>query len=124
MIEFEVLGNPDLYQAASRGIWLIDIHNAAEKAANGRHAAYGTPVWVQAVFRLLRPPIAPTQMIRPAAKPDLDMLMSTSLDAMTGALFADESQVVSMTASKVYVLPGYTAGALFKVSFGVEAYEG
>ena len=124
MIEFEVLGTPDLFQLSSRGIWLIDIHKAAQKAANGRHAAYGTPVWVQAVFRLLRPPIAPTQMIRPAARPDLDLLMSTSLDAMTGALFADESQVVSMTVSKVYALPDQAPGAVFKVSFGVEGYEG
>lgn len=124
MIQFEVLGNPDLYQNSSRMAWMIDIHNAAERAANGRHAASGTPVWVTAVFRLQRPTIPPTQMIRPTARPDLDMLMRTSLDAITGVLFANESQVVSMTASKVYALPDQAPGAVFKVSFGVEGYKG
>ena len=124
MIEFEVLGNPALYQTSSLAAWRTDIHNAAEKAANGRHAAIGTPVWVQAVFRLQRPESPPTQAIRPTARPDLDMLMRTSLDAMAGVLFADDSQVVSMAVSKVYALPDQAPGAVFKVSFGIEGYKG
>lgn len=115
MIEFEVLGNP---------CRVLDIYTAAWAAAAGRFATRGTPVWVQAVFRLQRPESTPTQAIRPTTGPEIDKLMRTSLAAMTGVLFADESQVVSMTVSKVYALPDQTPGAVFKVSFGVEKHVG
>lgn len=122
MIEFEVLGAPDWYQPSSIA-WWIDVINAAEKAADGRFATKGTPVWVTAVFRLQRPAGAPLLAIRPTTRPDLHRLMLASIDAMIGVLFANDSQVVSMTVSKVYVLPDQAPGAVFRVSFGCEEYE-
>ena len=135
MIRFEVLGNP-VTQGSGKAIndragrarfipdhraplaaWRTDIHNAAEAAAQGRFAAKGTPVRVMAVFRLQRPKIAPKRVIAPTTKPDIDKLERASLDAMTGVLFADDSQVVSMHSIKVYADPGRAPGAEFEVMF-------
>jgi len=136
-IRFEVLGNP-VTQGSGKAIndrsgharfipdhraplaaWRTDIHNAAEKAAEGRFAPKGTPVWVVASFRLQRPKSAPRRVIRPTTKPDIDKLARASLDAMTGVVFADDSQVVSLALSKCYALPDQPPGAVFEVAFTV-----
>jgi crossover junction endodeoxyribonuclease RusA len=47
---------------------------------------------------------------RPATKPDIDKLVRACLDAMTGLVFRDDSQVVTIVARKLYAsdvrLPG------------------
>lgn len=137
MIRFEVLGNP-VTQGSGKAIndragrarfipdhrapladWRMAIRNAAQNAAAGRFAPRGTPVWVSAAFRLQRPRSAPKRVIRPTTKPDIDKLARASLDAMTGVVFADDSQVVSLALSKCYALPGQPPGAVFEVSFTV-----
>lgn len=43
---------------------------------------------------------------------DLDKLLRSTLDAMTGIVFADDCQVVTLYAAKRYALPGEQPGAL------------
>ncbi|HSG19643.1 MAG TPA: RusA family crossover junction endodeoxyribonuclease [Burkholderiaceae bacterium] len=43
-----------------------------------------------------------SQQIKPAAKPDIDNLIKTVMDACNGVTYADDAQVVRITASKRY----------------------
>ncbi len=62
-------------------------------------------VKVQATFYLPRPKSLPKRFALPASRPDLDKLVRAALDSMTGLLFADDSQAVSIAASKAYGAP-------------------
>jgi Holliday junction resolvase RusA-like endonuclease len=75
------------------------------------------PVKVELNFYLPRPKghygkkgLLPSAPGRPAVKPDVDKLVRACLDAMTGMVFRDDSQVVTITARKLYAsdvrLPG------------------
>ncbi|MBF6555520.1 MAG: RusA family crossover junction endodeoxyribonuclease [Acidimicrobiales bacterium] len=80
-----------------------------------------TPVWdgpvsVALAFRLPQPRSRPTTVGRgkkkravriwPDRKPDVDKLVRAVLDALSGVVFMDDSQVVRLTASKDYGDPG------------------
>ncbi len=55
----------------------------------------------------------------PHKRPDLDKLVRTVLDALTGILFADDGQVVSLTAEKHYADRGeFPPGVLVRVGNG------
>lgn len=43
------------------------------------------------------------QEMRPAVKPDIDNLIKTVMDACNGVIYLDDSQVIKLAASKVYV---------------------
>ncbi len=79
------------------------------------------PVKVELNFYLPRPAghygtgrnfntLKPSAPGRPAVKPDVDKLVRACLDAMTGLVFRDDSQVVTIVARKLYAsdsrLPG------------------
>lgn len=52
-------------------------------------------------------------------RPDIDKLCRAVLDGLTGVVFKDDSQVVSLYALKERALPGESTGA--KISVGVAA---
>lgn len=135
MITFEVLGNP-VTQGSGKAIkdragnaryiqdhrgplmnWRASIAQAAQVAADGAFAERSVPVWVSVTFRLQRPKSAPKRVIRPTTKPDVDKLARASLDAMTGVLFADDSQVVSLHVQKEFAGEAQAPGAVFVVRF-------
>lgn len=136
MITFEVLGNPVTqgsgkaitdragnarYIPDHRGpltVWRSSIAHAAQLAADGAFAERGVPVWVSVTFRLQRPRSAPKRVLRPTTKPDIDKLARAALDALSGVLFADDSQVVSLALSKQFAAEGQAPGAVFEVRFG------
>ena len=62
------------------------------------------PVTVDVTFRLQSPRSAPRAL--PHVRPDVDKLARAALDGLTGAAFADDAQVVTLTARKVYGAPG------------------
>ena len=62
------------------------------------------PVMVNVLFRLQAP--RSVQRALPHVRPDVDKLARAALDGMTGAAFADDSQVVRLTATKEYGTPG------------------
>jgi len=48
--------------------------------------------------------------MRVITKPDLDKLQRSTLDALTGVIFKDDSQVCRILAMKCYCLPGELEG--------------
>lgn len=62
------------------------------------------PVMVHLEFRLPAPKRAVRDL--PTTRPDLDKLTRAVLDALTGVVFVDDSQVTTLWASKDYGAPG------------------
>jgi len=62
------------------------------------------PVTVHVTFMLQSP--RSVQRAEPHVRPDVDKLARAALDGLTGAAFADDAQVVHLTAVKKYGAPG------------------
>lgn len=50
--------------------------------------------------------LLPSAPARPRSKPDVDKLARTTLDALTGIVFDDDSRIVELLVSKEYAAPG------------------
>lgn len=105
--------------------WRSDVRAAAQDARGDRQPLDG-PVHVEIEFRFLRPKGhfgtgRNSDKLRPAApathigKPDLDKLARAILDACTGVLWVDDSQVITIVARKRYIEPPVLPGALILV---------
>jgi len=68
------------------------------------------PVELLLFFRLSRPKSLPRKVQYHVRRPDLDKLIRACLDALTGILFRDDSQVCAIHATKRYVLDGQGSG--------------
>lgn len=62
------------------------------------------PVIVEIRFYLPPPKRLPKGRTRPTVRPDVDKLARSTLDALTGVAFKDDSQVVHLAVSKYYAL--------------------
>lgn len=88
------------------------------------------PVTMELVFRFARPKchfntrgqLKPSAPMRVITKPDLDKLQRSTLDALTGVLFKDDSQVCRILAMKCYCLEGELEGCEIVVE-GMEVGE-
>lgn len=95
---------------------------AAQMEANlglieyGAAMLHGHPVRVEATFHLQRPKahcgtgrnantVKASAPAHPVGRPDVDKLLRALLDALTGTVLVDDSQVVEATARKVYCGP-------------------
>lgn len=83
------------------------------------------PVRVELNFYLPRPKghfgakgIRPSAPGRPAVRPDVDKLVRACLDSMTGVVFRDDSQVVTLLARKLYA-DGRQPGVVIEIEAGV-----
>jgi crossover junction endodeoxyribonuclease RusA len=89
--------------------WRTELAHAAS-AWNARHLASPPTLegalHVSLTFFLPRPKSLPKRSVHSIKKPDLDKLVRTVFDGMTGILFKDDSQIVSLTASKEYTTNG------------------
>ena len=97
--------------------WRNDIAYAARDAAKGEYADRGVPVYVAAAFSLQRPKSAPKRVVLPTTKPDIDKLLRALLDACTGVLWADDSQVVDVRVIKNYAGMGTPPGCHVEIRF-------
>ena len=142
MIEFTVRGIPAA-QGSKRAIvnrythraqlvedskrtkpWRADVRAAAEDAAPAR--LLEGPISIDVEFRLPRPrghygtgrnagtlrALAPE---RPTGKPDIDKLARAILDALTGTIWRDDAQVVTLLLSKHYETPGIPPGVRVRI---------
>jgi crossover junction endodeoxyribonuclease RusA len=80
-------------------------------------AAKHVPVCLRLDFYLAKPDSAPRKRFSPVVKPDVSKLIRSTEDAMTGILYADDAQIVSETARKLYGIPE-------RVEISVEVLEG
>jgi Holliday junction resolvase RusA-like endonuclease len=74
------------------------------------------PVELHATFTVARPKSAPRLRWAPIVRPDLDHYVRALGDALSGVLIEEDSQIVSIYASKVYPHPGAVPGVTFVVS--------
>lgn len=81
---------------------------------SGVPAFVDKPLAVVIEFRLARPAghwakrggLKPSAAAAPATKPDADKLARSTLDALTGAIFDDDSRIVDLVVRKRYASPG------------------
>jgi len=91
--------------------WTARVHAAAQAAARDGAPLLEGPLSMAAHFRMTRPKSAPKRRrVWPAKRPDLDKLLRGVLDPLTGILFVDDAQIVSLVASKDYVADGEQPG--------------
>lgn len=84
--------------------WEQAIRNVAQPYA---YVFTTSPVRVSLRFSMQRPKNFPKKRSRRHTKrPDIDKLSRAALDALTGILWADDSQVYSLHANKIYALSG------------------
>lgn len=81
--------------------WRTAIATAGGTAMGERPVLAG-PVVVRATFSVPRPASAPRRVLVPATRPDLDKLARALLDALTGVVLRDDSQVVDLVLGKRY----------------------
>ena len=99
------------------GPWREAVRAETQRVMNGAGALAG-PVYVTAVFRLIRPRghfgigkndglLKRSAPPFPSGRPDLDKLLRALLDGLTaGGAWADDAQVVQLAAHKEYGPPG------------------
>lgn len=68
------------------------------------------PVRLTLAFALARPQSLPKKRTHHITRPDVDKLARAVLDALTGILLRDDSQVVELVASKAYAELGASPG--------------
>ncbi len=93
--------------------WRADVGREASIAMRGEEMAQG-PVWVSLDFTFDRPKghfrtgryaalLRGTSPTSHTTQPDLDKLIRSTCDALTGIVFKDDSQVYRISATKRYV---------------------
>jgi crossover junction endodeoxyribonuclease RusA len=97
------------------GAWRERVAMSAHNAMCGRTLLAG-PITVALDFVLPRPKSAPKRSTPPATKrPDVDKLARSCLDAITGIIVGDDSQIVDLHAIKRLAELGETAGVRITV---------
>lgn len=90
--------------------WRAAVAQAATQAYLHTEPIDG-PVMVEVEFILPRPKSLPKRITDMIRKPDLDKLIRSTLDALSGIAYVDDNRVNLIVASKHYQTPGEDAGA-------------
>lgn len=93
--------------------WEASVRFEAQRAGAAPHFVE-RPLAVTIEFRMARPAghwakrggLKPSAAPAPATKPDVDKLARATLDALTGAIFDDDSRIVDLVVRKRYAKPG------------------
>jgi len=89
----------------------------AHEAAQLSEGCCVDPVWVRLEFRMPRTKSYPkTREKLHVVRPDVDNLAKLVLDAITPALIANDTQVVSLHATKRYAFRDETPGCLVEIT--------
>jgi Holliday junction resolvase RusA-like endonuclease len=96
--------------------WQLRIATEAQRANESRGISFYKPdkgygYEVEAMFLFIRPKSLPKKVRSNTKRPDLDKLVRALLDGLADILLPDDSQVVSIKASKRYIQHGETPGA-------------
>src|SRR5262245_42268183 len=131
-ITFEVLGRPvgkGNHKAVTPKGWsrpvIIEKNSrtrvwqdaiALQARLQARGELFTGAVALSVVFYLPRPVSLPRRVVLPVKKPDLDKLLRTVFDSLTGIVVKDDAQIVEVSASKVYVLGSAVPRALITIT--------
>lgn len=74
----------------------------AEFDTTAKAMLFDAPISVTLAFYLPRPKSAPRKVIYPTKRPDLDKCVRSTIDALSGVAFKDDTQVVAIAATKHY----------------------
>ena len=77
----------------------------AKAGHNGLFAEKQVAVGVEMKFYFERPQSISKKRIHISVKPDIDKICRSTIDAMTGVIFADDAQIIQLVASKYYGIP-------------------
>lgn len=80
--------------------WEDAVRAAAQQQCGG--VFFDGPIRLAAVFFLPRPQSLPKRVLHHTKKPDLDKLLRSIGDALTGVLYADDNLIVEFVARKGY----------------------
>lgn len=93
--------------------WRAEVAREAANIASGE--LLEGPVGVEINFVMPKPKSAPKSKVFCDKKPDIDKLIRSTFDSMTGVLYRDDSQVVQVRATKVYNTPEEPSGAFIRI---------
>lgn len=99
------------------GDWRGDVKHAAV-TAQGTNPPYTGPVAVHLAFHLPRPKSHPkTKITHPVKRPDIDKLTRAVLDALTGVIYHDDSQITYIQVWKLWDIdhPQQTPGVRIQI---------
>lgn len=88
----------------------------AQTAALACRESIDGPVSVQLEFVLPRPKSLPKKVTHMVKKPDLDKLIRSTLDALSGIAYVDDNRVARIVATKRYARDGEQTGATIHVT--------
>lgn len=89
--------------------WAAAVGWAAKIAWAGRPPFDG-PVGVDVTFYMPRPKSVARAL--PEVKPDVDKLLRSTLDALSGIAFADDARVIAVEATKLYANDGQPGASI------------
>ncbi|WP_420100159.1 RusA family crossover junction endodeoxyribonuclease [Corynebacterium sp.] len=90
----------------------------AQVAALNCRGIIDGPVHVTTEFVMPRPKSLPKRVLHMVKKPDLDKLIRSTLDALSGIAYVDDNRVTTIHASKRYATTGEPTGAHITVTEG------
>lgn len=96
--------------------WRQLVAEGASRALDGYRSQSQGAVRLQVDFYLPRPKGLPKKVRRHLKKPDIDKLVRSVSDALTGVVWRDDSQVVEVHARKHYAYEGTAPHATISVS--------
>lgn len=85
-----------------------ELTHTAIAAMEGKEMPYAgkhVPVAVSMEFFLERPKSIPKKRVSMVVKPDMDKLIRSTADALTGIMYADDAQIVMLSTNKLYGTP-------------------
>lgn len=86
--------------------WRAAVKSAAETAqAEETWTTWDGPAEVHLWFYMAKPKSKPIWKVYPDTKPDIDKLIRSILDSITGNLISNDSRVVKVVAEKVFAEP-------------------
>jgi Holliday junction resolvase RusA-like endonuclease len=115
--EFNIFGNPvaqgrpkffrrgnfvGAYDPGKSKTWKEDIKVQVLSQMKAGPVILEGPLMLQLVFRMTRPVSLPKKVIHHTKKPDIDNLQKAVKDALKGICYKDDSQIIEVTARKVY----------------------
>lgn len=80
--------------------WRADVHAGVRDAIGDRILHPTAAVWLYLTFVMPRPKSEPKRTRKHTRKPDLDKLVRAAMDALTGLVYTDDSQVHGIHAYK------------------------
>ena len=94
--------------------WTAEV---AREAVNERpDVPFECPVSADITFYMPKPKSAPKSKLFCDKKPDVDKLIRSTYDSLSGVIFKDDSQIVIQRSVKMYATPEEPPGALIRIS--------